>query len=87
MTPRRLSPLICPEFDEFLGAPISENRNGTTLSALSALLRSSMSSFADDDSIWAKERRDSGQNDLFRARLDQVVDLDRAVAKLGRSID
>jgi IS5 family transposase len=46
-----------------------------------------MSSFAKDDSIWAKERRDSGQNDLFWARLDQVVDLDRALAKLGRSID
>lgn len=33
------------------------------------------------------ERRDSGQNELFRARLDQVVDLDHALAKLGRSID
>jgi hypothetical protein len=34
-----LSPLIGPEFDEFLGAPISEDRNGTTLSVLSALAR------------------------------------------------
>ena len=33
------------------------------------------------------ERRDSGQNDLFRARLDQIVDLDHALAKLGRQID
>ena len=23
-----------------------------------------------------RERRDSGQNDLFRARLDQIIDLD-----------
>ena len=34
-----------------------------------------------------KERRDSGQNDFFRARLDQIVDLDHALAKLGRAID
>ena len=34
-----------------------------------------------------KERRDSGQNDLFRARLDQIVDMDHALAKLGRAID
>jgi transposase, IS5 family len=31
-----------------------------------------------------KERRDSGQNDLFRARLDQIVDMDHALAKLGQ---
>jgi IS5 family transposase len=34
-----------------------------------------------------KERRDSGQNDLFRARLDQIADLNHPLAKLGRSID
>ena len=34
-----------------------------------------------------KERRDSGQNDFFRARLDQIVDMDHALAKLGRAID
>ena len=34
-----------------------------------------------------KERRDSGQNDLFRARLDQIVARDHALAKLGRAID
>ena len=34
-----------------------------------------------------KERRDSGQTDFFRARLDQIVDLDHALAKLGRAID
>ena len=34
-----------------------------------------------------KERRESGQNDLFRARLDQIVDLGHPLAKLGRAID
>ncbi len=34
-----------------------------------------------------KERRDSGQNDLFRSRLDQIVDREHALAKLGRAID
>ena len=31
--------------------------------------------------------RDDGQNDLFRARLDQIVDLGYALVKLGRAID
>jgi IS5 family transposase len=34
-----------------------------------------------------KERRDSGQNDLFRARLDQIVDMDHPLAKLAGTID
>ena len=34
-----------------------------------------------------KERRGSGQNDLFKARLDQIVDLNHALVKLGRAID
>jgi hypothetical protein len=34
-----LSPLIGSEFDEFLGASIGEDRNGTGLSVLSALAR------------------------------------------------
>ena len=34
-----------------------------------------------------KERRDTGQNDFFRARLDQIVDMDHPLAKLGRAID
>ena len=34
-----------------------------------------------------KERRDSGQNDLFRARLDQIVDLAHPLVKLGAAID
>jgi hypothetical protein len=33
------------------------------------------------------ERRDSGQKDLFRARLDQIVDMDHPLAKLARSVD
>jgi hypothetical protein len=31
-----------------------------------------------------KERRDIGQTDMFRARLDQIVDGNHALAKLGR---
>ena len=34
-----------------------------------------------------KERRDSGQNDFFRARLDQIVDLGHPLAKLAGSVD
>jgi hypothetical protein len=35
----------------------------------------------------AGERRDSGQNDLFRTRLDQIVDTGYPPAKLARSMD
>ena len=34
-----------------------------------------------------KERRESGQDDMFKARLDQIIDVDHALAKLSRSID
>ncbi len=34
-----------------------------------------------------RERRDSGQTDLLRARLDQIVDMGHPLAKLGRAID
>ena len=34
-----------------------------------------------------KEPRDSGQNDLLRARLDQIIDTGHALAKLARTID
>src|ERR671913_800055 len=34
-----------------------------------------------------KERRETGQTDLFRARLDQIVDLQHPLAKLARAID
>jgi transposase, IS5 family len=34
-----------------------------------------------------KERRGGGQKDLFRARLDQIVDMSRPLAKLAGSVD
>jgi transposase, IS5 family len=34
-----------------------------------------------------RERRETGQRDLFRARLDQIVALDHPLVKLGRAID
>ena len=35
----------------------------------------------------SKERRDCGHTDMFRSRLDQIVDMNHALAKLGRMID
>ena len=34
-----------------------------------------------------RERRDSVGQDLFRARLDQIIDLNHELAKLARAID
>jgi transposase, IS5 family len=34
-----------------------------------------------------KERRETGEHDLFRSRLDQIIDLDHALVKLARAID
>jgi hypothetical protein len=34
-----------------------------------------------------KERRDSGQSDFFRTRLDQIVDLGHLLARLASAID
>ena len=34
-----------------------------------------------------RERRESGQNDLFKARLDQIVDMNHPLVKLARTID
>jgi len=34
-----------------------------------------------------KERRDSGNQDLFRSRLDQIIAMDHALVKLARTID
>jgi len=34
-----------------------------------------------------KEPRDSGQHDLLRSRLDQIIDTTHALAKLARAID
>jgi len=39
------------------------------------------------DSRRPRERRDSGQSDLFKARLDQIVDLSHPLAKLARMVD
>jgi transposase, IS5 family len=34
-----------------------------------------------------RERRESGEQDLFRSRLDQVIDMDHTLVKLARAID
>jgi transposase, IS5 family len=34
-----------------------------------------------------KVRRESGEQDLFRARLDQIIDLEHALGKLAHAID
>ena len=34
-----------------------------------------------------KERRESGQTDLLRSRLDQILNMDHGLVKLARSID
>jgi IS5 family transposase len=34
-----------------------------------------------------RERRESGEQDLFRSRLDQIIDMEHALAKLARAID
>jgi transposase, IS5 family len=47
----------------------------------------SSAGFESEMSMHPKERRDSGQNDLFRARLDQIVDMNHALAKLARQVD
>jgi hypothetical protein len=34
-----------------------------------------------------RERRETGEQDLFRSRLDQIIDMNHALAKLARTID
>ena len=34
-----------------------------------------------------KERRETGEQDLLRSRLDQIIDLGHALARLTRAID
>ena len=34
-----------------------------------------------------RERRETGEQDLFRSRLDQIIDLNHALVKLARTID
>src|SRR6202790_670620 len=38
-------------------------------------------------SMRPRERREGGEQDLFRSRLDQVINMDPALAKLARTID
>ena len=34
-----------------------------------------------------RERRETNEQDLFRSRLDQIIDLNHALVKLSRAID
>jgi len=34
-----------------------------------------------------RERRDQGEQDLFRSRLDQIIDMNHELVKLGRAVD
>src|SRR5690348_16328486 len=34
-----------------------------------------------------RERRESGEQDLFRSRLDQIIAMEHALAKLARTVD
>ena len=34
-----------------------------------------------------RERRDEGEQDLFRSRLDQIIDMSHELVKLARTID
>jgi hypothetical protein len=34
-----------------------------------------------------RERRETGEQDLFRSRLDRIIDLTHALVKLSRAID
>jgi len=34
-----------------------------------------------------RERRETGEQDLFRSRLDQIIDMKHALVKLARAID
>jgi IS5 family transposase len=34
-----------------------------------------------------KERQETGEQDLFRSRLDQIIDMEHASVKLSRAID
>jgi hypothetical protein len=57
VTHAALLPLIGPEFDEFLGASISEDRNGTGLSVLSALARLDVDPWEEAASLAQMPRR------------------------------
>lgn len=42
---------------------------------------------SDEGMMRPKERRDSGQADLMRSRLDAIIDMNHALVKLARTID
>jgi transposase, IS5 family len=42
---------------------------------------------AEGESMRPKERRETGQSDLFKARLDQIVDINHPLVKLAGAID
>jgi hypothetical protein len=68
MTHAALSPLIGPEFDAFLGAPIGEDRNGTTLSVLSALARLDVDPWQEATSLARMQREAAAE------RLSALID-------------
>jgi hypothetical protein len=68
LTHAALSPLIGPEFDEFLGAAIGEDRNGTGLSVLSALARLDVDPWQEATSLARMPR------EAAAARLTELID-------------
>src|SRR5215467_9904674 len=42
---------------------------------------------ASEGTMRPKERRDTGQTDLLRSRLDAIIDMNHALVKLARTID
>ena len=75
MTHAALSPLIGPEFDEFLGASIGEDRNGTGLSVLSAFARLNVDPWQEATSLARMP------SDAAAARLSELIEaLPRAPA-------
>ncbi len=68
MTHAALSPLIGPEFDEFLFAAIGEDRNGTTLSVLSALARLDVDPWREATSLARMSREAAAE------RLSSLID-------------
>ncbi len=37
--------------------------------------------------MWPRERRETERTDMFRSRLDQIIDLNHLLARLARAID